>query len=111
MDHIAGQVQLETKGGKNPAEIGMIISVNDHAVAVFSFHILNKLLCKPNLVPPKRIRKKILSFHIKMIVHRCCLSIVPAVSGKSQLLYWSHRKLPQRIFPGTVIKKALPFLP
>ena len=44
-----------------------------------------------------------------MIVHRCCLSIVPAVSGKSQLLYWSHRKLPQRIFPGTVIKKLFHF--
>ena len=46
----------------------MIISVNDHAVTVFLFHILDKFPGKTNFVSAEGKREKVISFDIKDIL-------------------------------------------
>ena len=67
MDHIARDLQLMTKRCKDTAEIGVIISVDDHAVAMLFLHIFHKLPRKTHLVSTKSKRKKIISLHKKCI--------------------------------------------
>ena len=67
VDHITRNRQLMAESCQYPAEIGMIIPINDHTVTVLLFHILHKFPGKSNFISPERKWKQIISFHIEMI--------------------------------------------
>ena len=78
----------------------MIVAVYDHTVAVFSLHILHKLLCKPDFIAAEGTGQEIVSFHIENISAVFC--------PEPEFLYGSFKNI-YRVLPGTVMKKFLHF--
>ena len=65
MNHGAGNLLLSAGRRQNPAEIGMIRSVNQHPRILPPFHILQVLTGEPDLISPKGERQQVLPFVIQ----------------------------------------------